>query len=332
MSPERIGIDIGKSTCKFVSRLGIGEIPSYIARGRLEQVISDPTSRSSMIRYRAADWIVGEDAVLGTNFSWKTDEEKADERNLLFILMILARLGITAADIVVGLPVSAAENNRMVNSVKSMFSGVKEAEINGKPMTFNIKTSVLAEPLGTYFSLILDENFKPLNTSPFFYDRMAVIDIGYRTLDIVTLQGGKLSTAKDSTMSGTVGLFEKAWKLIETDHGMLQWQDKVRIFNAISNNFGKTALKANGEYASPAIWERITGLREQLAKDIAGEVRSILSGMRPDKMLVTGGGAILLKDDLLKNIRQLSFHPNPRFANAIGFYRAAQIQGNTSAA
>jgi hypothetical protein len=49
--------------------------------------------------------------------------------------------------------------------------------------------------------------------------------------------------------------------------------------------------------------------------------------MRPDRMLITGGGALLLKDDLQNNIRQLTFHPNPRFANAIGFYRAAQIMG-----
>src|ERR1700690_2304419 len=154
---KKVGIDIGKSSFKFVSETGTGEIPSYMARGRLTQVMNDPSSRPSMISYHGADWILGEDATLGTNFSWKTDEEKGDERNLLFILLILERLGITNADIVVGLPVGVAENRKKVEGVKNAFSGEKEAVLNGKPMTFSIKTRVLAEPLGTYFSLIIDE-------------------------------------------------------------------------------------------------------------------------------------------------------------------------------
>jgi hypothetical protein len=128
-------------------------------------------------------------------------------------------------------------------------------------------------------------------------------------------------------MSGMVNLFEKVWKAIEAEYGILQWRDKVRIYDDIVHRFGSTALKANGEIISPRFWEIISELKSQLANDITDEIRSILSNMRPDRMLVTGGGALLLKDELHNNIRQLTFHPNPRFANAIGFYRAAQIMG-----
>ncbi len=328
---KKVGIDIGKSSFKFVSEKGAGEIPSFLARGRLKQVMHDTLSRPSMISYGGADWILGDDATLGTNFSWKTDEEKGDERNLLFILTILERLGITDAEIVIGLPVAAAESKKKVEEVKSAFSGVKEAMVNGKPRIFTIKTSVLAEPLGTYFSLVIDEQCRPITISPFFHDQMAVIDIGYRTVDIVTLQGGKLADVRASTMSGTVNLFEKVWKAVEADYGILQWRDKVRIYDDIVHRFGSTVLKANGEIVSPKFWDRISELKEELAKDISDEIRSILSNMRPDRMLVTGGGALLLKDELVNNIRPLTFHPNPRFANAIGFYRAAQIMTEDTA-
>ncbi len=131
-------------------------------------------------------------------------------------------------------------------------------------------------------------------------------------------------------MSGMVNLFEKVWKVIEAEYGILQWRDKVRIYDDIVHHFGSTALKANGEAISPTFWGRISELKKQLSNDIADEIRSILSNMRPDRMLVTGGGGLLLKEELQDNIRQLTFHPNPRFANAIGFYRAAQIAGQDS--
>ncbi len=327
---HKVGIDIGKSSFKFVSEAGAGEIPSYMARGRLTQVMNDPTARPSMISYHGADWILGEDATLGSSFSWKTDEEKGDERNLLFILLILERLGITNADIVIGLPVGAAENRKKVEAIKNAFSGEKQAILNSKPRTFNITTRVLAEPLGTYFSLVIDEEYKPVRLSPYFHDQMAVIDIGYRTVDIVTLQNGKVADVRASTMSGMVNLFEKVWKMIEAEYGILQWRDKVRIYDDIVHHFGSTALKANSDAISPSFWGRISELKKQLANDIADEVRSILSNMRPDRMLITGGGGLLLKEELQGNIRQLTFHPNPRFANAIGFYRAAQIAGQDS--
>lgn len=327
---KRVGIDIGKSCVKYVSEHGAGEIPSYVSRGTLTQVINDPLTPSSAIHYEGADWILGADALLGNNFSLKTDEGKSDPRYLLFIQHILAKYGIENAEIVVGLPVSLAESKKMVAAVKEMFSGRKEAVVNGKPMTFFIKTHVLPEPLGTYFSMILDENGRTIKTSPFFHERIGIVDIGFRTLDIVTLQGGKTAAMKVSTMNGTISFFEKVWKLIEYHHGMLQWTDKVRILHDVAINFGKTSLRANGEYISPAIWEKIAELRAQLALDISDDVKSVLSSLKPDKMLITGGGALLLKDDLTRHMRQIFFHPNPRYANAIGFYRAANLIAESS--
>ncbi len=156
---------------------------------------------------------------------------------------------------------------------------------------------------------------------------MAVIDIGYRTVDIVTLQGGTLAAVKDSTLSGTVTLFEKVWKELSHEYGMLKDNEKVKVYDHISNRVSASGgFRINGEEVGEKFWEKVAGFKAQLARDIYDEMKSILSNISPDRMLITGGGAILLRDELSSIDKKLTFHENPRFANAIGFYRAAKAR------
>lgn len=326
MSIERVGIDLGKSSCKYASRFGIGEIPSYISRGTITEILSDPQSSMSALNFNNESWLLGDTALLGNGINWRTDEEKGDERSLLFILLVLARLGITNAEIVVGLPVAIADNKRKVESIKQMLSGEKKAVINGKSMIFEIKTHILAEPIGTFFSLNFDEKCQPIKSAIFADQTVNVIvDIGHRTVDVVTIRGRNLGAVKGSTMSGLVTLFENIWKNIEAEYGVLQWSDKVQIYHDVVNNFGKAFLKANGQIVHPRIWDLISILRAQLARDIVDEIKTILSNVRPSRILVTGGGGLLLKDDLLAYMKHLSFVANARFSNVKGFYISAHI-------
>ena len=58
----------------------------------------------------------------------------------------------------------------------------------------------------------------------------------------------------------------------------------------------------------------------------------MLRGIHPDKVMLTGGGALLLQDDILAINRYFLIHPNPRFANVIGFYRAAKTMPDQTGA
>ena len=90
---HKVGIDIGNSSIKYKSDFGMGEIPTWRSRGQITQVVADPDAPASMVRYNGEDLILGEDAVLGKNFIWKTDEEKCDDFYIPFILLALARIG-----------------------------------------------------------------------------------------------------------------------------------------------------------------------------------------------------------------------------------------------
>ncbi len=321
---DKVGIDIGNSSVKYYSDAGFGEIPMWRARGKLTEVLADSGSQLSAIGYNEEDLILGEDAVLGDNFIWKTDEEKSDEINIPFILLALARMNITKADIVIGLPVSTASSRKKVEKVKEIYSGIKEAVVHGKPMTFAIRANVMAEPLGTYLSLVLDENCRPVKMSPYFHDQMAIVDIGYGTVNIVILERGKLAATRSSTLSGMVRLFNKIKADLESEYGKMRPNEEVRIHKSIVNHFGAAALKINGEVVRPDFWKRAAQYKAQTAKDITDELKLVLSQIRPERILLTGGGSLLLQSELLSNNSHFVIHQNPRFANVIGFYRAAK--------
>lgn len=321
---NKVGIDIGNSSIKFFSDFGSGEIPTWRSRGTITQIVTDASSPVSSIRYNGEDLILGEDAVLGSNFMWKTDEEKNDEPFYTpFILLALTRMGITNADIVLGLPVSTASNKKKVDRVKEAYSGTKEATINGRNITFTTRASVMAEPLGTYLSLVLDENNRYVKNGPFLNDQLAIVDIGYRTVDFVILDRGKLA-ATHTSMSGMIQLFDGIKAYLESEYGKMRPNEEVRIYNKIISGFGVATLKIAGEFVRPDFWKRAAELKAQLAKDIADEVRIVLNKIRPDKVMLTGGGALFLKEELMNNNRHFLMHHNPRFANVLGFYRAAK--------
>ena len=83
--------------------------------------------------------------------------------------------------------------------------------------------------------------------------------------------------------------------------------EEVRIHKSIVNHFGAAALKINGEFVLPDFWKRAAQYKAQTAKDITDEIKVLLSEIRPDRILLTGGGALLLQNELLSNNRHFAF-------------------------
>jgi hypothetical protein len=73
-----------------------------------------------------------------------------------------------------------------VRRVKTLLEGAHEVVIGGKPMTISLNVGVLAEPLGTFFSMALDQSGLPVAV-PYFEELVGIVDVGFRTVDIVIL-------------------------------------------------------------------------------------------------------------------------------------------------
>jgi hypothetical protein len=125
-------------------------------------------------------------------------------------------------------------------------------------------------------------------------------------------------------MSGMIRYFDKIKADLESEHGKMRPNEEVRIHHNIIHEFGTGMLKINGETVKSEFWKRAAQYKAQIARDISDETQVVLSEIRPDRVVLTGGGALLLRDELLGHNRHSVIHPNPRFSNVIGFYRAAK--------
>lgn len=316
-----VGLDLGKASTKFVTATNQGEIPAWLAKGCVAQVIGT-TNGTGEIRYKGQEYICGRNAVLGSGFSWSATEDKDEERNLVLALSSLASQHIYEADIVTGVPVVTAGSPAAVNRVKALLSGRHEVGIDGETKVIDISVSVMAEPLGSYFSLILTPEGRMIGSSPYLSELLGIIDIGFRTVDIVVMDGSRLATTRDSTLSGITILYDQVFKLMESDFGKMR-PNEVAKLNTWLIGGCQEQLTIAGKYVKQNLVIEISRLKAELARRVMAEVENLLSAVRPDKLILTGGGAAMLKDSLLQIKQDLTFHPNPRMGNAIGFYRAA---------
>jgi hypothetical protein len=321
-----VGLDLGKSSIKHVTAISQGEIPALLSTGRIVNVMGTQNGNGA-IRYKGNDFIVGREAVLGTGFSWSAAEQKDGVRNLIFALAVLGSQGITDADMVVGLPVSQANSTAMVNRFKALLGGRHEVVVSDRMMMIEINVSVVAEPLGTYFSLVIAPDGRMIGSSPYLAELVGIVDVGYRTVDVVALDGGSLATTRDSTLSGIAVLFSAIVNLLEQDYGKLRPNEITKVHTWLIGSC-QEPLTIAGKSVRADLASEVAHLKTDLAGRILDEVGSVLSAIRPNKLIVTGGGAALLRSELLRIKPELTFHPQPRMANAIGFYRACVSKRN----
>lgn len=322
----KVGIDIGKGFIKYcyLNAAGeevTGEIPSYYSHGRMDIALPGTANWADQIQFAGQSYIFGRYSSLGERLTIRDDEEKASDINLAFILSVLARLGIKDAEIMVGLPVGNLEKEKM--KVKSMFTGVFEASFASRrePMSISIEPWVLSEPLGTYFSKILSPTGDILNNK-YYQKKVAIVDIGHSTLDIVLVEQGALSPKRTSGLYGISNIFTKLWRDLEPQYGMIKANEKVDIMRSVATEYNREMIQIGGEVVNPAIWEKITDMKVDLARTIVDNVKSTLSDIRPPITLYTGGGALFLEKEIKAVAgKTAEFHENSRFANAIGFRR-----------
>jgi hypothetical protein len=320
----KVGIDIGKSAIKFFDGINSGDVPSYSARGKLTQLVTGGNNgKTFTMNFKGADYILGEDAALGKGFTLNKDEKKSNEENLRLIMAVLHHLGCPKADIMVGLPVASYEIEK--DDVKRIFNGIHEATVNDQKTTFDIRAGVIREPLGTYLSLITSPNGEFIPASPNFSKLIAVVDVGYKTIDVVLFRAGIQTPTMGSSMFGTSSFFERIFDDLSRTHGLLRENEKVEIQNILSSGtLGQ--LRVKGQEVGYAAWDKIRTHKKALAKDIIEYVKGVLSEITPGITLYTGGGSMMLRDELQSMDPGITFHNAARYSNAIGFYRALLIE------
>ena len=245
------------------------------------------------------------------------------------------RAQVTTEDfnLVVALPVQVLQSSTARATVKALedwLVGEHLFTLDDLPQTFRIHAvKAMAQPLGTFFAWGLHTQGQWTRPPADLKAHVGVLDQGFNTLDLFTLQGGQI--VRRYTGGETLGMRRAAQLMqalvAQTTGRKLSLHEADRYVRQNGRKRGGQAhLMVRGELFP------LAPLAKQAENAAFSEVRAFLSqqwedGSQFDYILLTGGGALVLGKRLQAAFPAAFTLPDPVTANARGFAKFAQRPG-----
>ena len=188
------------------------------------------------------------------------------------------------------------------------------------------KIEVVPQPLGTYWSEVLDNRGNLRADSRLLRGKIGVIDIGFRTTDFATIIDGEYATAWSRTVPiGISNGYDGISSALATQFGF------ERETYALDNAVIAGQISVSGRMVD------ITELRDHVFGEVATkllvEAQSLWQLPEYDCVLITGGGGYALERYLRPHLPQSMLVNEPVSANARGYfgwgsYKQQQLAGS----
>lgn len=337
MMERLIGVDLGYGFVKATDGKDGYLFPSVVGDGNPTQPLRiatgtmDPTDN---LRIQVGDQVyhVGNLAVRQSRVAYRSLSVTREEGNDLLVLFLTAlslfcHEPMTTLSVVTGLPpgrmhladefVRQVKGDHPVKLFKS--TGAEERSLRVD------RISVVPQPLGTYWSRVLDPRGKVAGDLPILNGRVGIIDVGFRTTDLVTVEAGEYVPEQSRTIpTGLSTAYDAIAASLLRDHGI------ERESHALDEAVIRGEIGISGRRVD------ITALREQayaqLATKILVEIRSTWQVAEYDELWVTGGGGQALEQYLVPLFPQAVLIPDAMTANSRGYLSwANHIYGGASA-
>jgi hypothetical protein len=283
-----VGLDPGFGNVKVAAGGQVRVIPSLVAVPRRVGMAASGLRlpRTTLVRFEGHEYAIGSGAPLrGTVY------ESIDESRFLTAPVVALMLGAVALlmehqheplVLVVGLPVAmmraSAGAKGLVKGVQSRLTGQHCIEVDGRKIELRIeRVWTRAQPLGVWAEWAVQESGE-LHAGA-RRSLIGVVDIGFNTVDIFGIQGGEMH-------AGMMGGAELGVRLLLEDAAA----DYDMPYHELLWRFSEGLLNITQQ--AVADW---TG-------EIAGFIRRQWRKVRPDMVILAGGGAALLQDRGLTSV------------------------------
>jgi len=320
-------IDIGYSSVKIVSGAASGKPKSIILPSGagpltlLPRSFGGTNSDYPTVQIGGESWAAGIDPTKldGWSRELHADYPSTDQYMALYLAALLVTGADTIDRLVTGLPVSQAQDNGRVDTLRATLTGTHQITPQRKITVKQV--DVIPQPVGAWLDYVTnqasDAELAVLSS------RVLVIDPGFFSTDWTVIEGGDMRGAYSGTstiaMSATL---EEANRLIAIDHGGSVGRDRL-----------DRTLRDGG--SSISVYGQVIEIADYIAKAATTTARQALAEMRQnlrldtapyDAILLTGGGAKVYAD-AVKHI-----YPHAKIltakdtvcANARGFWSYAQ--------
>lgn len=285
-------------------------------------------------------YYVGRNAVVNTrNGRLTLRQNKADhEHNKVKFLTSLALLTDqyqeeAEFDIVTGLPVLEFKNE--AEALEKMMNN------NGKPFVFDMNygnvtvkkrikinnVKIVSQGEGAFYDFVLDKTGNIINShAEIVSGTVMVVDIGYRTTDIVTMENGRyIEPLSDQLNKGVNTIHQEILRLIMERHGVkkeLRDLDQIVRTGFFYHNTQEYNVNDIINEAARPFAEDIVESLHTISNDQLGSVNHII---------FTGGGTQIIYAfalELLMNIVNSSIMEDSEFCNANGYYKYGLLLQN----
>ena len=261
----------------------------------------------------------------------RTQDYPYSKHNLALIYHVLNKAGITGAiSVMTGLPVERFYSNGQKNTalIEKKINNLINTEVtnlNKDIILPNVvQHRVMSQALASYFDLLLDDSG---NINKEIEDiskdsKIAIVDIGGRTTDIITIDIGGESVDLSKSITRDIGalyLKDAIKKRIMTDFAINQISSVVLDRILAKNNF-----RHNGKIVD--VSSIVKQEKMLLTNKILSLINQVLDIDFSEYGIVAfvGGGSLLIKDELklvYANQDNVVLTEDPQFANSRGMFK-----------
>jgi PRTRC genetic system protein D len=308
------GIDVGYDATKVVIDAGTLKkysLPSLVGAGAPKTLSyeKENTVKIKTVSLNGSVYTIGEDAI-----RYRLPLLTVRARNAIESIAYRALIKYTLGDIgkdmlvVTGLP------------VEYYFQGDREvvARVIMETVPEIKYLKVVPQPAGTFFDYVLDVNG---SIRSFANDvarlTIGIIDIGRYTTDFTVFDRMDfIANLSGSINMGVEHILRAVADELNEKYG-LRGMNTEDIKKAISK--GYISLPGNKVDIQPVVEKHIN----KTLKDIESYIRSYWGTERIERIILTGGGAYLMRDISILELKPLVVQ-NPVIANATGFWKLAR--------
>ena len=317
-----VGVDIGYGFVKVTDGSKGFSFPSVIGDGYIAQTYSIRREKVLPINDLKVSingnlYFVGKAALKYSNYLYRDLSQSRAVGNELEVLYLTA-LSLFATDpvnnfkIVTGLPV---DRMFMADELRKRIEGDNSLKVfrNNDVIEQRIIIEdivIVPQPLGTYWAENLN-NLEQVNED--MNGRVGVVDIGFKTTDLSTIQEGEYVAGKSKSLFTGLSM---AYRDISTELTALYGIEKETY--ALDEAVIKKEIRISGKRID--ISNIIAKAFKKLSLHVLAEINSFWNIADFDVILLCGGGGQSLSSFLLPHLPQGKLASNPLNSNCIGFY------------
>lgn len=309
-----VGLDNGFGQVKAVTSDGRStKFPSYYAKAAASLGLKPD---HSMVQLPSGDYIVGENArLLARPVTARIDSSWIYEPGFTALAFhAFNKLQVKTGYLVTGLSVEYF--NRMKGPLEKIVESWKEF---GYDFTL---LSTEAQPSGTFWNEYLDDNGAFIKSPA--KSRVGIVDMGAGTLDLLEINKGEVTTNFSSSPYGVASAYRDLLLYVMEKHS--EGYKMADMAEAISSQL----IKVDGKPID--LSKPIQNVKSRYAMYVHYEMRQLWSELNVlDLIVLTGGGAALVKEELLKRLKRpadsVLIPEHSDLANARGYVKFALASG-----